>query len=117
MFRYSLAATDSFGYSLLSPTYLGYATTSGLMFSELTPNGWDRVSEEKSKFVTLSPKQNLPVEVKYTDGNAGPSDFIEVHRPKTASFGSTLAVIDLSGTTTNRSFAFDEMPLTVVAGK
>ncbi len=88
------------------------------MFSELTPNGWDRVSEEeKSKFVTLSQKQNLQVEVKYIQGSAGPPDFLKVHRPKTTSFLATLVVVDMAGTATNRSFAFDEMPLTVVAGK
>jgi hypothetical protein len=117
MFQYSLSATDSLGYAVLSPDHLYYTTTSGVMFSDLRSSQWGEVFErEKSKFVTLSPKQSIQVELKDAR-SAGNSDFFRAHRPETTSFSATLAVVDVGGTATNRSFSFDEMPLTVVAGK
>lgn len=116
LFRASIQATDDLGYAWFRG---GDIKSGGIVLSETNPATFSKAfTDEKSKFVTLSPKQIFEAQIlptnlmSYSDKD---NELLKTHRPKTMTFSANIGIINLDNSTDMRAFSFSDLPVQVSA--
>lgn len=94
---------------------------SGVSLSDQYAKGAEIFIKDKSKFVTISPNQQLQVYIGLRRGRENSSvrvedpsgDFYSTHRPSSMILNGAIGIINVDGSTDVRAFSFPDIPISL----